>query len=148
MSDTGLVGNAYILDLLSGLFGSGHASWAPSTFYAYLGTGQLLPDSYYSMTATIPNDDANWAPITLTPGLVQFGYANVLPITFSAATSGDVTAWDHSGISCSLYDGTLGGASQSVMTAVDPSPGSSPFLLTPSAGMVLIIGPGNLVFTL
>jgi hypothetical protein len=163
------VGPVFSGNILSGLFGSGHASWAPSVFTAVLGTtpsytfadpgsGPQGQTEYgtgillYGMTATIPNDDAHWMavpaqyPGTWPAGVGPTGaYMNTQTITFSAysRTQNEIFNWDWTGISCTLQDGS---GNQIISASM------SGFYMPPEnqfvVGTILKIGPQNLVFSL
>ena len=156
MNSTGSIGEQYIVPMLGEMFGSAHASWAPDTFYAYLGTGMLGSGTdYYSATVAIPNDDAHWLSTDgLSTPFIGTGVYNVQPLVFSAVTSDDLAIWDNTGISITLFDaagtlveGFVSGANI-VIQALNASLTVPPFVVTPYVGLTITIAAVNLFFEL
>ena len=137
--DSGNVGATYLNSMLSGLFGSGRASWAPSSFTAVLGDTEV---GDRSMTATIPNDDTHWGAINgptvpISPyELINGGYTNLQRITFSPVTTADVGHFGNTYIKLKDGSGNL------VWQAVTAS------FVQYHVGLVVLIGPQNLIFGL
>ena len=137
-----VLSSVYAQHMLGALFGSGHAAGAPGTFVAHLGnsTGALYSSS---MFVNIPNDDAHWTLATDSTGAV-YGYTNVLPIVFPGLTSFEVSNWDFNGLSVRLADAS----GVAIVTAVDRTIDTIPYLINATLGQVVRIAPQRLLFGL
>jgi hypothetical protein len=134
--------SAYHQRMLGALFGSAHVAGAPATFVAHLGThtGALYSSSLF---VNIPNDDAHWTLATDATG-AHYGYTNVLPIVFPGLTSYEIANWDYNGLSVRLADAS----GVTIITAIDLTIDTVPYLLNPTLGQVVRIAPQRLLFGL
>lgn len=128
---SGLVGGQYVPALTEAMFGSSRLAAMPSSLTLYLGKANA--GGTYSATVTVANDSTHWSYI---PGA---GIANAVDLTFSGLTSGDVTAWDSTGMSVYLYDA----ASSNILAVAE---WGSPPSITPTVGLAITIGANKLVF--